>query len=468
MQSTDRLIEYGLNLFRRSREPFAVKVLGEQVYAITSPEDAVLVYKCTTAFSWDVYLNKLLVGFGLRDDALKVAWHKPEPGEACYIHENPLNPQHKSMIHAIEDVYKQQLLPGDKLEEIIQMAIARMEDTLRWEQFLGPFLAGHTKTHKRISVAQFCRIKVTYITTGAMFGDAMFKLQPNLTELMMDLSDNAWALVFGYPKVLLPKKLKHAWKELCGTIRQFWQAPERDRADASWAINSIIQLQEQFEMDDESRDSLLAMISWAANANTVDSAFWLLNYLLFDQDLLSAIREETRPAFVNGSVDVWYLIKNCPLLEATWFEMLRVVNGALSVRKVTAPIVVGGKLLQPGNTVAIPFRQLHFNEHVWGDDRHEFNPHRFLKDQKLRSHPAYRPFGGGASFCPGRYLAMAEACGFVAMFLHRFDVVLSDTGNGVRQRFPLQDDTKPSTGISGVLDNMDVLMDVRPLREEMV
>ncbi|GME24192.1 cytochrome P450 [Neofusicoccum parvum] len=263
MQSTDRLIEYGLNLFRRSREPFAVKVLGEQVYAITSPEDAVLVYKCTTAFSWDVYLNKLLVGFGLRDDALKVAWHKPEPGEACYIHENPLNPQHKSMIHAIEDVYKQQLLPGDKLEEIIQMAIARMEDTLRWEQFLGPFLAGHTKTHKRISVAQFCRIKVTYITTGAMFGDAMFKLQPNLTELMMDLSDNAWALVFGYPKVLLPKKLKHAWKELCGTIRQFWQAPERDRADASWAINSIIQLQEQFEMDDESRDSLLAMISWA-------------------------------------------------------------------------------------------------------------------------------------------------------------------------------------------------------------
>ncbi|MCJ1303915.1 hypothetical protein MMC08_006726 [Hypocenomyce scalaris] len=193
--------------------------------------------------------------------------------------------------------------------------------------------------------------------------------------------------------------------------------------------------------------------------------FWLLSYILFDKNLFAAVRAETELAIHDGVVDSHYLLDKCPLLEAVYYETLRMVNGALSARKVVSDTHIGGKILRPGNTVVIPYRQLHYNEHVFGRNAKDFDPERFLKDKSLSSNSSYRPFGGGVSYCPGRYLAKQEVYGFVALLLHRFDIQLATTPLGEKgvgtQIFPRLDETKPSLGVTGPVAGMDVYINVK-------
>lgn len=85
--------------------------------------------------------------------------------------------------------------------------------------------------------------------------------------------------------------------------------------------------------------------------------------------------------------------------------------------------------------------------------------------KSLVRHPSFRPFGGGATYCPGRVLAKEEVYGFLAILLHRLEMKLSDRpGQGrLKQPFPRMNDTTPALGITGPVTSMDVLVDLTPV-----
>lgn len=62
------------------------------------------------------------------------------------------------------------------------------------------------------------------------------------------------------------------------------------------------------------------------NTNAYRQCFWCLTYLLHDQALLGQIKKETQPAWDGHTVDMTYLLSNCPLLASFYEEMLRVNN----------------------------------------------------------------------------------------------------------------------------------------------
>jgi cytochrome P450 len=192
----------------------------------------------------------------------------------------------------------------------------------------------------------------------------------------------------------------------------------------------------------------------------VNLTFWVLSYILFDPHLHSVILQEIKPAFAGEEVDVNLLCNGCPLLESVYLESLRLSSGAMSGRRVAIETTVGNKILKPGGLMIVPFRQLHYNQNVWGSQPMRFDPERFLKNPKLSDSASYRPFGGGISYCPGRNLAKAEVLMFVATTLARFQARLPTEVNGKLQEFPLQESNKPSTGIAPCLDGTDILIDV--------
>lgn len=83
-----------------------------------------------------------------------------------------------------------------------------------------------------------------------------------------------------------------------------------------------------------------------------------------------------------------------------------------------------------------PIRQLRSDETVYGEDFDKFNPDRFFRDAELSRHPRYKPFGGGATMCPGRFVARQEVYVFVTLFLHRFESHLGKS-SGIFPRFQL-------------------------------
>ena len=190
---------------------------------------------------------------------------------------------------------------------------------------------------------------------------------------------------------------------------------------------------------------------------------------MHDQQLLDKLRSEVSPAVHGNDIDLDYLVNQCPYLDAVYKEVLRVTASSSSVRTVTAPTKMHGKTLSPGNVVLIPCRQLHFDEAAFRGNALQFVPERFLNNKELSHNPSFKPFGGGTTYCPGRFLAKREVVTFVALFLRRFEVSLrpleSQSELKLKEHhlsFPKIEEMKPCLGIMGPAKGEDVKIYVRP------
>ena len=190
------------------------------------------------------------------------------------------------------------------------------------------------------------------------------------------------------------------------------------------------------------------------NTNNHKACFWTSSYMLFEPGLIDIIRTETATAFLNGSIDFHYLEQQCPCLQNLWLEVLRITVSSSSVRYITANTSIRGKLLRSGNVLINSCRQLHFDESVSGEDTYKFDFKRFV-NRNLEKESSWKPFGGGASLCPGRFVARRIACIFVALFIHRFDVQLA-----FKQAFSVAEQGKPDLGAFTSPD--DLCLNIRP------
>lgn len=194
-----------------------------------------------------------------------------------------------------------------------------------------------------------------------------------------------------------------------------------------------------------------------ANSNVNNTAFWVLAYILFDERLRNVVKIEVDAAWKSGELDIKSLCANSPALNNTFHECLRLNAGAMMGRKVSAPTLIGNKMLKPGASILIPSRQLHSNEDVWGANHKDFDVNRFAENEGLLRHSSYRPFGGGVSFCPGRKIAKEQVFALVAILVHRFDVAMNKEK---RPDFPGIDVSTPALGVLGPAKGMDILVDL--------
>ena len=165
-------------------------------------------------------------------------------------------------------------------------------------------------------------------------------------------------------------------------------------------------------------------------ANTIPAIFYLLVHIFSDPDLLRDIREEIE-AYSVRSLRILTMREKCVLLHSSFQELLLVHALGSSVHYVREDI-----LLQDQYFLAV----MHSDPSAWGADVEDFQPRRFLKlrneaKEFNTSATAYRPFGGGASLCPGRHFVTLEAMALAACFVLRFDVVrVADKWEIPRQR----------------------------------
>ncbi|KAK4206940.1 cytochrome P450 [Rhypophila decipiens] len=508
-RSSDKVLEYGLNYMGRTREIFALQIMGKKLYIVTDPADVTAVFQNREGLSFDGHLARLLKNFGVRSEALKRGWHKPEPGDWCYIPSNPINPQQLDLIHFVEAAWKKQLAPGQHEAKLCQAFLSSVgtslwfggdglldyttipsDDSCSWCGKCTSNTAEGGKEHHKVLLYSLCRESIVEAITRSLFGDHLHNINPDIVENMIKFNEHVWMVVFDYG-AFFETPVSKPQKSLMDTLIKFIQTPPQRRGREAWVIKNMLAAMETTDIDVYSRASMLLMCFWAAVSNEYNTAFWILATLLYDENLMRLVEKETAAAWkpgemsssgISGSndseqLDIKYLCSNSPQLSALFYETLRLRNGAAALREVTKPTVIGGKMLQPGSSVMIPFRQLHLNEHVWGSTAHEFDATRFLKNEGLARHPSFRPFGGGKTLCPGKLMGMEQVFGFVAILLRRFEIKLAATlrqdmgmsgkacstpeGAVVRPPFPRINDAVPSLGISGPVAGTDVVVEMR-------
>ena len=171
-------------------------------------------------------------------------------------------------------------------------------------------------------------------------------------------------------------------------------------------------------------------------ANTIPSAFYMISRIYSDEVLLHDIRRELETTCVTRTSDqsIWTLNiltmrEKSQLLHSTFQELLRVHAMGAGSRYVREDVLIHDRyLLKKGMVVQMPMAIMHSDPRIWGANVADFQPKRFLKqadvikDSKSQS-VAYRPFGGGASMCPGRHFVTLEVMALTALMVLRFDVV---------------------------------------------
>lgn len=170
-------------------------------------------------------------------------------------------------------------------------------------------------------------------------------------------------------------------------------------------------------------------------ANNIPSAFYMLCHIYSDDSLLHDIRQELKMTCLTESSDrrTWTLnvlamrVK-CQLLHSTFQELLRVHAMGAGARYVREDVMLNNEyLLKKGMVVQMPMAVMHSDPQIWGANVADFQPRRFLKEadtarENKSQSVAYRPFGGGASLCPGRHFVTLEVMALTALMVLRFDI----------------------------------------------
>ena len=195
-----------------------------------------------------------------------------------------------------------------------------------------------------------------------------------------------------------------------------------------------------------------------ANSNVNNTAFWLLSHILFDDGLRNTIQQEVDGAWSTGDLDLKHLSNSSPALDSAFHECLRLHAGAMIGRKVSVPTRIGDKMLRKGASVLIPSRQLHSNQGVWGPEHMRFDAKRFMKNPSLVRDSAFRAFGGGVSFCPGRKIAKEQIFAFIALLFRGFNIALDKEKS---QEFPQTKHSTPALGVLAPAKHSDVLVRLR-------
>lgn len=99
---------------------------------------------------------------------------------------------------------------------------------------------------------------------------------------------------------------------------------------------------------------------------------------------------------------------------------------------------------------------------MWGPSTHDFDPERFLRDKGLTRHQSFRPFGGGHTLCPGRFLARKAIYTIVTLLFCRYDVAL-DT-DAANRNFPRLDDTTAGLGTMAPMPGADIKLVIKPVK----
>ncbi|KAE8350519.1 cytochrome P450 [Aspergillus coremiiformis] len=443
-------------VFFNNTDPFALTIANSVIYVITKPEDVAEAYRNTATLSFNEFVQAMMRACGNSEFCVQ-AMYTPLPKDK----DGFPNPHGKPLATLARHMHMNQLYPGDHLDFLEHQFMAWFDprltsDGLREE---CPYAVTATSPSNGIvlPLMEWCSDYFTRAGQRAYFGPAMDAIDPTLPATFIVFDELSWQVLYQYPD-FLATEMKSARDTIQRALKKYIQIPQRERNGDAWFTKAMENEMRALGINEDDIATMLVTIYWGINTNTRKAAFWLLTYILNNgPEYINLVRKETLPAFQNKPIDLEYLHDHCPHLDAMWNETIRLSAYSASVRFVTSDTVIGGKILRKGNRLMIPYRPLHFDESTFSLQYpvNEFRHERFLqKSKNLTRSDNWRPFGGGTTMCPGRYVAKRSVLLFVAMLLQRFNVEL------VTKRIPEPEEGKPVLGIMSVKEGEDVLVRV--------
>jgi len=319
------------------------------------------------------------------------------------------------------------LMPGTNLDD---MNRAMIQEVARALDALLPSAGEECTT---ININAWLRKVITTATTRSVYGPLNPYENPHI-------ADAFWEFERGLMSILLMPSIftrapAAARDRIVRAFEQYYADGGHHSASTLTQWRYKVGIDNNLPVTDIARFEASAGL--AILVNTTPATFWTLLLLhAHSPELLADIRreidactetttrgEEDGTERVVKTVEITRLKESCPLLLSAYQEVLRHRSIGTSVREVREDTYLDRWLLKKGALLQMPSRIIHQDGRLWGPDVEQFNPRRFLaENRKTRpSDVCFRAFGGGKTLCPGRHFATNEVLAFVALFIARFD-----------------------------------------------
>ncbi|KAF2190000.1 cytochrome P450 [Zopfia rhizophila CBS 207.26] len=465
-QDFNAALDNGRKYFKDTKVPYSVWIAGTRIYIVTAPTDVADLDRNTTTLSYHDTIRDMYKWIGATQDTINKLFVL-DPS-------TPYNANLSRPILAVSmltEYHRQQASPGKKLDELLHdRIIPSMYHALDFDDLHEhPSVLGRTAEGVRISLLDLCSQLFVRSTAEAFLGRTIWKVNPDLLRSFRAWERTNWKFMYQIPE-FMSKDMMSAKDDIIHTFVKYFQVPIAERRDSSFFAQTVESMLREMECSEQEMAKIFLLHFWAILGNVYKVAFWAIAYLVYDAKLLEDIRTEIVPAMEDHKLNEEHLIENSPRLHSLVNEVLRLCVTSGLVRDIVKPTLIQGKVLREGSKLMIPYRQLHLNRDVWGQDPCSIKPERFVINTKLINSKSYRPFGGGHTLCPGRFLARRSVSFAVALLVGRFNISVDTERkeNGEQKKagdsvlsFPKMDTTKPSPGASLPHEGDDVIVFLR-------
>jgi len=121
--------------FGNTREIFAITVMGEEIYIVTSPDDVLSVYNNTKALDFNPIIKDIMATLATLDGMFEERF------------------KGKCWMDLTHDDFKLQLHPEEKLDVLQGTFLSNIDRSLNWDKLSGPMvISGSGKDEKVVSL----------------------------------------------------------------------------------------------------------------------------------------------------------------------------------------------------------------------------------------------------------------------------------------------------------------------------
>lgn len=207
-------------------------------------------YRNSKALVFDGFIHHVLTAMGLTSGALRMVWTKPTQSDDSTTSTNPLQ---KPLAHLARDFYKQQLLPGNRLEALSKKLIF----------YIDRSLSDDVLVNKKLPLMEWCGEILIRAATDSLFGERLLQTEPELISTFLDFNADGWMLIYKYPRIAA-RKMYAARDRIISTLLVYIQSLSKEgRSGESWLVSSLDLALDHLGIADHDKARMMMIVFWA-------------------------------------------------------------------------------------------------------------------------------------------------------------------------------------------------------------
>lgn len=208
-------------------------------------------------------------------------------------------------------------------------------------------------------------------------------------------------------------------------IRSIIEERVASKSEVNDLLNMLLETRYEDTGEGMSVDQLIDEIKIlfiAGHETTANALTFTLQLLGSHLDIQQKVLEEILRVELESG-DVVEQLQKMTYINAVLNESMRLYPPAwITDRQNVEDDVLGKFSIKKDTLIGVSFYELHRNPKYW-DNPDEFNPDRFLGEQKKYSMQYFYPFGAGPRMCIGTGFAMYEMCLAISYIVKKYKVV---------------------------------------------